>query len=70
MMAAEEGGRTVEGTIGKSPIERDIDTAEVGENTDMMGGLSAKATCITCMAASDQWERIMNVETLKSKTSD
>jgi hypothetical protein len=66
-MVTQEGGSPVGGTIGKSPIERDMSMAEAGEASSIAGEGTGKATRITFMAMSEQWERNMNEKRLRSE---
>jgi hypothetical protein len=65
-MATQEGGSPIGGTIGKSPIERDMNMAEAGEASGMTGDVSGETTRVTFTAANEQWDRNKNGKRLRS----
>jgi len=66
-MATQEGRSPTGGMIGKSPIERDMNMAETEEASAIAGEVWGKTTCVTFMAASNQWERNKNGKRLRSE---
>jgi hypothetical protein len=56
--------------MGKSPIERDRNMAEVGEVSDIACDVLGRLAQVTFLAASEQWERNQNEKRLRIKISE
>jgi hypothetical protein len=68
-MATKEGNSLIGGTIGKHPVERAMDMAEVGEASGAAVEKSGMTMHMSFVAAGEQWERNKNGKRLWNETS-
>jgi hypothetical protein len=49
-------------------VERDMDKVEAGEGRGVAGPRAGTTTCVSFMAATEQWERNMNGKRLRNES--
>jgi hypothetical protein len=66
---ATQGGNSPIGGMSEEPlVERDMDKVEAGEGRGVAGPRAGTTTCVSFMAATEQWERNMNGKRLRNES--